>query len=68
MARGRQSTTAPQAAPAAPVEPAAPVQPRCGACRFYAGGCCHRYPPPNDYLPPRMPPTLAHLWCGEFRP
>lgn len=52
------------------VAPEAAV-PSCRACAYYhggeRGGDCHRYPPPTDYLPPRMPQTLPTLWCGEFR-
>lgn len=72
MARGKRGGVAALAAGVA--EAVAPtIEPRCGACRYFAAsqgvagpGACHRFPPPNDYSPPRMPPTLAHLWCGEF--
>lgn len=75
MARGKRQperveVIAPQVAPTPVIQPgAATVQVRCGACRFFVGderGVCHRFPPPNDYSPPRMPPTLSDLWCGEF--
>lgn len=54
---------------------------RCGTCRFYADGHCHRNPPSayphniygpeNREIPKRVvfipfPPTLPAQWCGAY--
>lgn len=49
---------------------------RCGTCKFYVDGHCHRDPPgayPHNIYEPGertvfipFPPTLAFQWCGEY--